>query len=72
MKTKKFYGYAPEINKLAKNHTGAILALYVEAFNDGMRVGHRNALIGASVVAAAGAFGLYVAVITYLNQKNKL
>lgn len=72
MKTNKFYGYAPEINKLAENHTGAILALYVEAFNDGMRVGHRNALIVASVGVVAGAMGLYVAVITYLNHKEKL
>lgn len=71
MKSEKFYGYAPEINKLAETHTGAMLALYVEAFNNGMRVGHRNALIGASVGAVAGTVGLCVAVITYLEHKEQ-
>ena len=69
MKSEKFFGYAPEINKLAEAHTGAILALYLEAFKNGMQVGYRNALIGASVV---GFMGAYIAITTYLEYKRKL
>lgn len=70
MKSKEFYGYAKEINKLTKDHPGAMLALYVEAFNNGMRVGHRNALIGVSVGMVAGGIGLCAAVGTYLDKKK--
>lgn len=70
MKSKKFYGYETEINKLAENHAEALLALYVEAFDDGMRVGQQNALLGVSVAVVAGGIGLCVAVRTYLDKKK--
>lgn len=68
--SKKFFGYEAEINHLVGTHAGAILAVYVEAFNDGMRVGKRNALIGASVGAAAGIISLCIAGITYWEHKR--
>lgn len=63
--------YTAEINKLAENNAEALLALYIDAFNDGMRVGTRNALMGVSVAVVVGAIGLCVAGFTYLEKKEQ-
>lgn len=71
MEPKSFNDYAAEINKLAVNHTDALLALYSNAFNDGMRIGKRNVLLGMSVGVVVGVIGLCVAGITYLEHKEQ-
>lgn len=72
MKSPKFYGYESEINNLVTSHPEVILALYLEAFNDGMRVGQRNAIFKMSVGIVAGAIVLYTAISTYLDHKKNL
>lgn len=63
--------YTDEINKMAEGHTEALLALYADAFNDGMRTGRRNALLSVFIVTAIGAIGLCAAGFTYLEKRKQ-
>lgn len=69
--TKCLPKYTVEIIKQAENHNEALLALYVDAFNDGMKIGTCNALFGASLAIVVGAIGLCIAGITYLERKEQ-
>lgn len=62
--------YAEEVNKLAENHTEAILALYCNAFNDGMRVGKRNAFVGVLTGTVVGVISLCIIGGHYLERKE--
>jgi len=69
---KWFPKYADEINKLAEEHLEALLALAVDAYDDGVKVGRRNALFGVAIGVGFVAISLSAAVITYLERKQKI
>lgn len=63
--------YMEEINELAENHLEAILALCLDAYDDGMRTGRRNTLMGTSIGAVLGIICLCIAGVTYLEHKEQ-
>lgn len=62
--------YSTEINELGMECPEALLALYIDAYHDGMYTGRRNTLLGISVVATFVVAGLCIARNTYLDHKK--
>lgn len=63
--------YTTEINKLAEEHFGALLALYANAFHDGRKAGQRNTLLFMGVGIATISVWSCVAWFTYLENKKQ-
>lgn len=72
MKHKKWSTqYTAELNRLAEDHLEVLLALSLDSFNDGMKVGRHNALLGVSVGVVVGGIALCIAGFAYLKHKEQ-
>lgn len=60
-----------ELNKLAEEHLGALLALYADAYHEGMKTGRRNALLFTGLGIATATIWACVAWLTYLEHKKQ-
>ncbi len=63
--------YTAELNEIAEEHLEALLALHIDSFQNGMKVGQRNTLFFMSLGIVTGAVLLCLAGITYLERKKQ-
>lgn len=60
-----------ELNELTKEHLGALLALYADAYHEGTKTGRRNALLFTGLGIVTATVWLCVAWFTYLEHKKR-
>ena len=70
-RSKLIFAYADEINRIAEEHGEALMALYSDAFYEGMKTGRNNTLffVGFGIVAAS--IGVYATWVTYLEHQKQ-
>lgn len=67
IRNKALLKYTAEINGIAEEHLGALLALYADAFHEGMKAGRRNALLFTGLGIATATIWSCVAWLAYLD-----
>lgn len=60
-----------ELNELAKEHLGALLALYADAYHEGMKTGRRNALLFTGLGIVTATIWSCAAWFTYQKHKKQ-
>lgn len=63
--------YMDEINRIAEEHGEALMALYSDAFREGMKTGRRNTLLFVGLGIVAASIGSYITWFTYQEYKEK-
>lgn len=63
--------YMDEINHIAEEHGEALIALYSDAFHEGIKIGRRNTLLFVGLGIVAASIGSCIAWFTYLEHKEK-
>lgn len=63
--------YMDEINHIAEEHGEALMALYSDAFREGIQTGRRNTLLFVGFGIVAASIGSCIAWFTYLEHKEK-
>lgn len=61
-----------ELNELTKEHLGALLALYADAYHEGVKTGRRNALLFTGLGIVTASVWSYVVWFTYLKRKKQI
>nr|DAG36293.1 MAG TPA: hypothetical protein [Caudoviricetes sp.] len=63
--------YMDEINHIAEEHGEALMALYSDAFREGMKTGRRNTLLFVGLGIVAASIGSCITWFTYQEHKEK-
>lgn len=63
--------YVDEINHIAEEHGEALMALYSDAFHEGMKTGRRNTLFFVGLGIVVTSIGSCIAWFTYLERREK-
>lgn len=63
--------YMDEINHIAEEHGEALMALYSDAFREGMKTGRRNTLLFVGLGIVVASIGSCITWFTYQEYKEK-